>query len=150
MTIIMVKPIIANLFCFNLLHTSGQYLILGLLILSTFPSSLGPVEHPVITIIVTRSKDIIVINLMNAPAIDATGVILLGKIQEKLEEMDKRLILTGLREDTYEKLVKLDILDGSEKTINLGRIAQAISYARELATEKDEIRGYALESFQNA
>lgn len=93
--------------------------------------------------------DIVVINLMNSPAIDATGVVLLGKMQEKLQQMGKKLILTGLKEDTYEKLVKLDILDGSEKIINLGRIAQAISYAQQLAKEK-EVKGYVSQKLQEA
>lgn len=93
--------------------------------------------------------DIVIINLMNSPAIDATGIILLGKIQEKLGEMDKKLILTGLKEDTYEKLVKLNILDGSEKKVNLGRIAQAISYAQQLALEEKEI-DFGMQKFQEA
>ncbi|NLT94183.1 MAG: SulP family inorganic anion transporter [Clostridia bacterium] len=92
--------------------------------------------------------DIVVINLMNSPAIDATGVVILGKIQEKLAQMGKKLILTGLKEDTYEKLVKLNILDGSEKRINLGRIAQAISYAQQLASENKVTKGYGMQNCQ--
>jgi len=80
-----------------------------------------------------KDADIVVLNLMNSPAIDATGVVVLGKIKERMENLGKRLILTGMKEDTYEKLVKLDILDGREKEINLGRIADGIKYAKSLA-----------------
>ena len=53
--------------------------------------------------------------------------------KEQLEQMGKKLIITGMKEGTYEQFIKLNILDGYEKTINLGRIAQAISYAKQLA-----------------
>ncbi|MGI6227842.1 MAG: SulP family inorganic anion transporter [Peptococcales bacterium] len=92
--------------------------------------------------------DIVIINLMNSPAIDATGIIVLGKIQEQLEKMGKKLILTGLKEDTYEKLIKLNILDGSEKNINLGRIADAMSYAKQLAS--NESRRFSIGKLQDS
>jgi len=98
----------------------------------------------------SNGADIIVINLMNSPAIDTTGIIVLGKIQEQLEQMSKKLILTGMREDTYEKFVKLNILDGSEKAINLGRIAQAISYAKQLANDTCEENYFSLPQLNNA
>ena len=93
------------------------------------------VSDAIVTTIELKSKgaDIIVINLMNSPAIDTTGIIVLGRIKEQLEQMGKKLIITGMKEGTYEQFIKLNILDGYEKTINLGRIAQAISYAKQLA-----------------
>lgn len=82
----------------------------------------------------SSGADIVIINLMNAPVIDATGVVVLGKIKEVMDKSGIKLILTGLKEDTYEKLLKLEILDGTEKHINLGRIADAIKYAKSLET----------------
>lgn len=78
----------------------------------------------------STDADIVIINLMNAPVIDATGVIVLGKIKDTFERAGKRLILTGLKEDTFEKLLKLEILDTVEKEVNLGRIGDALTYAR--------------------
>lgn len=79
------------------------------------------------------TADIIVINLMNTPAIDATGVIVLGRIKEKLENDGKKLIFTGMKEGTYDKFCKLSILDEEEKNINIGRVAHALEYARHFA-----------------
>ncbi len=87
-----------------------------------------------------KDADIVVVNLMNAPMIDATGIVVLGKLKERMEKLGKKLILTGLKKRTYEKLLKLNILDGQEKEINMGRIAEAIAYAKELA-RSNELKG---------
>ncbi|MFZ5944602.1 MAG: SulP family inorganic anion transporter [Bacillota bacterium] len=88
--------------------------------------------------------DIIIINLMNSPAIDTTGLIVLGKIKERLESLGKKIILTGMKESTYEQMLKLGIIDGAEKQINLGRIAQAITYAKQLAAKENQETYYSL------
>lgn len=88
-----------------------------------------------------KDADIVVVNLMNAPMIDTTGIVVLGKLKERMEKLGKKLILTGLKKRTYEKLLKLNILDGQEKEINMGRIAEAIAYAKELA-RSNELRGW--------
>lgn len=81
-----------------------------------------------------RDADIIVLNLMNSPTIDATGIVILGKVKDRLEKVNKKLILTGMKEDTYRQLVKLNIIDDREKEINLGRINNALSYARSIVS----------------
>lgn len=86
-----------------------------------------------------NNADIIILNMMNSPAIDTTGIIVLGRIKEKLEREGKKLIITGLKEDIYEKLVKLEILDEKEIEINLGRVGEAINYAKRLSLEKREV-----------
>lgn len=81
----------------------------------------------------SHTADIIVINLMNTPAIDATGVVVLGRIKEKLEKAGKKLIFTGMKKDTYDKFRRLSILDDYEKNINIGRVAHALEHARRFA-----------------
>lgn len=88
----------------------------------------------------STGADIVVINLMNAPVVDATGVLVLGNIKEAMNKAGIKLILTGLKENTYEKLLKLGILDGQEKEINLGRIADALKYAEQLSNKASNIR----------
>lgn len=80
----------------------------------------------------STGANVVIINLMNAPVVDATGVIVLGKIKETFERANKKVILTGLKEDTYEKLIKLGIIDNGEEKVHLGRISDALAYARGL------------------
>lgn len=80
-------------------------------------------------LIKSQEADVVVINLMNTPVIDPSGVYVLKKFKQTLDTRGTRLILTGMRERTYEKLIKAELIDGSEKEINMGRIAQAIDYA---------------------
>lgn len=82
--------------------------------------------------------DIIIINLMNAPVIDATGIMALKRLNEKLEAAGKKLILTGLKREIYVKLLKLRIIGQKEKSVCLGRIAHALAYAREYAVQDNE------------
>ncbi|NLL17935.1 MAG: sodium-independent anion transporter [Clostridia bacterium] len=112
--------------CTGLPHKIKSFTIEGALFF-------GVAENIAKTMLVkSAGADIVIINLMNAPVIDATGVIILGKIKEMFERAGKKLILTGLKADTYEKLMKLDIVDPEEKEVNLGRIGDALVYAKGL------------------
>lgn len=85
----------------------------------------------------SAGADIVVINLMNAPTIDSTGIVVLGKVKERLEAMGTKVIFTGMKPPTYEALLKLSIIDEREKNINLGRIGDAIKYALDLANQQE-------------
>jgi len=92
------------------------------------------VTDSIVNSLILKSKDTntIIINLMNTPIVDASGIIVLSKFKDAMDQIGTKVILTGLKENTYQKLLKLHILDGSEQQINLGRIGDAIAYAKTL------------------
>jgi SulP family sulfate permease len=83
-------------------------------------------------ILKSKNTNTIIINLMNTPIVDASGIIVLSKFKEAMDNLGTKVILTGLKENTYQKLLKLHILDGSEQQINLGKIGDAIAYVKTL------------------
>jgi len=80
-----------------------------------------------------KDAEIVVINLSHAQVVDITGIIVLGQMKEHLAMHETRVIFTGMGEETYQKMLKLGILDGSEEVINKGDKLEAVEYAQALA-----------------
>lgn len=80
-----------------------------------------------------RDAEIVVINLSHAQVVDITGIIVLGQMKEHLAMHDTDVIFTGMSEETYNKMLKLGIINGSEEVINKGDKLEAVEYAQALA-----------------
>ena len=80
-----------------------------------------------------KGADIVLLNMHNTAIIDATGVVVLGRIKDKLKAKGKKLIIAGLREETFDQCCKMGFLDESDRELALGKIPEAVAYAKEYA-----------------
>lgn len=80
-----------------------------------------------------KDAEIVIINLSHAQVVDITGIIVLGQMKEHLAMHNTRIIFTGMGEETYKKMLKLGIVDGTEEVINKGDKLEAVEYAQALA-----------------
>ncbi|MFT9497868.1 SulP family inorganic anion transporter [Anaerosolibacter sp.] len=78
--------------------------------------------------------DIVVLNLMNMPAIDSSGAISLKNIKEVLKANDVELVFAGLRENSLDLLLKMDVLTEEEVLLSSRRIGEVLDQIKALAT----------------
>lgn len=81
----------------------------------------------------TENADIVVLNLMNIPAMDSSGAISLKNIKQSLELNGKKLIFAGIKPNMVDMLNKLDVLKDEELEISVQRIGEVLEYAKGLA-----------------
>lgn len=88
----------------------------------------------------SKGADIVLLNMHNTSIIDATGIVVLGRIKDRLKSKGKKLILTGMKEETFDQCCKMGFLDETDRGLALGNISEALEYAKELArtTENPE------------
>ncbi|KXG77574.1 SulP family inorganic anion transporter [Thermotalea metallivorans] len=80
-----------------------------------------------------EDADIIVLNLMNMPAIDSSGAISLKNVKEILRSNNTELIFAGLRENSTDLLVKMNVISEADVALSSLRIGEVLDHVRTLA-----------------
>ena len=77
-----------------------------------------------------EDADIIVLNLMNMPVIDSSGVIALKNIKQLLEQNGKKLVFAGVKDNMVPMLEKLEVLSNEEIELSKKRIGAVLEHVK--------------------
>ncbi len=113
--------------CTGLTKKIASYTIEGPLFFGVAHAIISKLE------IEAEDADIVVLNLMNMPALDSSGAISLKNVKEVLKSNDTELIFAGLRENSIDLLLRMDVLSEEEVTRSSLRIGEVLEQVKALA-----------------
>ncbi|MBB6215815.1 SulP family sulfate permease [Anaerosolibacter carboniphilus] len=113
--------------CTGLTQKIASYTIEGPLFFGVAHTIISKLE------IEAEDADIVVLNLMNMPAIDSSGAISLKNVKEVLKSNNTELVFAGLRENSTDLLLKMDVLTEEEVPLSTLRIGEVLDRVKGLA-----------------